>query len=74
MFFYELSGCGFESGSSQLIGDFNAKIAKRIKRNMSTVTKQGRQLIKLIDKHDIKTVNKKYAKSYEQENKGKIYQ
>ena len=58
MFVYELSGCGFESSSSQLIGDFNAKIAKRIKRNMSTVAKQGRQLIKLIDKYDIKTVNK----------------
>ena len=52
MFVYELSGCWFESSSSQLIGDFNTKITKRIKRNMSTATKRGRQLIKLIDKYE----------------------
>ena len=47
-----------EDKQSIVIGDFNAKIGDRIKENMSTVTKWGRQLIKMIDKYDMKTVNK----------------
>ena len=43
---------------------------------MSTVTKGGRQLIKMIDKYDMKLVTKKkkYAKGYGQESKGRINQ
>ena len=41
----------------KIIGDFNGKIGDRIKGNMSTVTKGGRQLIKMIDKYDMKIVN-----------------
>ena len=46
-----------EDKQSIVIGDFNAKIGDRIKENMSTVTKWGRQLIKMINKYDMKTVN-----------------
>ena len=47
-----------ENQQSIIIGDFNAKIGDRIKGNMPTVTKGGRQLIKMIDKCDMKLVNK----------------
>ena len=43
---------------SIISGDFNAKIGDRIKGNMSTVTKEERQLIKMIGKYDKKIVNK----------------
>ena len=34
------------------LGDFNAKIGVRIKGNKETVTKGGRQIVKLVDKQD----------------------
>ena len=37
-----------------MIGGFNGKICGRIKGNMPTVTKWRRQLIKMIDKYNIK--------------------
>ena len=46
-----------EDQQSIIIGYFNAKIGDRIKGNMSTVTKGGRQLTKMIDKYDMKIVN-----------------
>ena len=46
-----------EDQQSIIMGDFNAKIGDRIKVNMSTVTKGGRQLLKIIDKYDMKIVN-----------------
>ena len=46
-----------EDQQSIIIGDFNAKLGDRIKGNMSTVLKGGRQLIKMIDKYDMKIVN-----------------
>ena len=46
-----------EDQQSIIIGDFDAKIGDRIKGNMSTVTKGGRQLLKMIDKYDMKIVN-----------------
>ena len=47
-----------EDQQSIITGDFNAKIGDRIKGNMSTVTKGGRQLLKMIDKYYMKIVNK----------------
>ena len=46
-----------EDQQSIIIGDFNAKIGDRIKVNMSTVTKGGRQLLKMMEKDGIKIVN-----------------
>ena len=46
-----------EDQQSIIIGDFNADIDDRIKGNMSTVTKGGRELLKMIDKYDMKAVN-----------------
>ena len=46
-----------EDQQSIIIEDFNAKLGDRIKGNMSTVLKGGRQLIKMIDKYDMKIVN-----------------
>ena len=46
-----------ENQQSIIMEDFNAKIGDRIKGNMSTVTKGGRQLLKMIDKYDMKIVN-----------------
>ena len=46
-----------EDQQSIIMRDFNAKIGDRIKGNMSTVTKGGRQLLKMIDKYDMKIVN-----------------
>ena len=46
-----------EDQQSVITGDFNPKIGDRIKGNMSTVKKGGRQLIKMIDKYDMKIVN-----------------
>ena len=34
------------------LGDFNAKTGVRIKGNKETVTKEGRQIVKLVDKQD----------------------
>ena len=73
-----------EHQQSIIIGDFNAKIGDRIKGNTSTVTKGGRQLMKMIniinineiDKYDMKIVNEEQEilKGYGQESKGKINQ
>ena len=46
-----------EDQQSIIIGDFNADIDDRIKGNMSTVTKGGRELLKMIDKYDMKAIN-----------------
>ena len=43
-----------EEDQQSIIIDFNAKIGDRIEGNMSTVTKGERQLIKIIDKYDMK--------------------
>ena len=40
-----------------ILGDFNAKIGTRIKGNKETVTKGGRQIIKLVDKQDMVILN-----------------
>ena len=42
---------------SIIIEHFNAKIGNRFKENMSTLTKEGRQLIKMIYKYDMGIVN-----------------
>ena len=40
-----------------ILGDFNAKVRARIKGNKETVTKGGRQIIKLVDKQDMGILN-----------------
>ena len=40
-----------------ILGDFNAKVGARIKGNKETVTKGGRQIIKLVDKQDMGILN-----------------
>ena len=40
-----------------ILGDFNANIGARIKGNKETVTKGGRQIIKLADKQDEQKFN-----------------
>ena len=47
-----------EDQQSIIIGNFNAKIGNEIKGNMQAVTEGVRQLIKMIDKYDMKIVNK----------------
>ena len=47
-----------EDQQSIIIGNFNAKIGNGIKGNMQAVTERVRQLIKMIDKYDMKIVNK----------------
>ena len=46
-----------ENQQSTILINFNAKIGDRIKENMSTVAKWGRQLIKMIDKYNMKILN-----------------
>lgn len=46
-----------EHQQSVIIRDFHIKIGDRIKGNMSTVTKGGRQLTKMVDKFDMNIVN-----------------
>lgn len=51
-----------------MIGDFNTKIGERIKGNISTVAKGGRQLTKMFDKHYMKIIDEEYMqKGYGQE-------
>ena len=47
-----------EDQQSIIIGNFNAKIDNGIKGNMQAVTEGVRQLIKMIDKYNMKIVNK----------------
>ena len=59
-----------------ILRNVNAKIGDRIKENISRVAKGGRQLIKMIDKYDMKILSEEQEiyKGYEQESKGKINQ
>ena len=46
-----------EDQQTIIIGDFNAKIGDRIQGNTATITKGGRQLMKMVDKYEMKIVN-----------------